>query len=282
MKNLLHLCYKIIYFVLIYPLHNQLQPPFLRTFFLVITILLLSEYAQAQADPYELTRLEATVIRANVANPLIPKKLPLTDVPRLQNGDVLEIKIMPSGDGKDLFKRGKAKWDLMVAFINLQTVSAESLLKKENVRKLKKETLSNTESFNVTCEECIPLIFFINKAEKSRFPLAGEEDYREQINNWLKIDAATERINELATKTEEIAGGYSRLGLFLGSVKQALEETNAQPATQQSTILDKRIDQFSKIFKIKLPDGWQNEKDKTKKITFVTQTALFQVVNEDG
>lgn len=146
----------------------------------------------------EIARMEINVTRAGKG------PLPITQVPRLEKGDILKFRLMDELVNGLKPDQSNYDWNFLVAFINpglnddtVQTVSEEINLKKKGWYK---------EHIIVVPYDSQPIFFLYPKSQ-----------YRSKI---LKlINKNPDDIKKIGEKTIEIADAYGRIGMFLSELQ---------------------------------------------------------------
>lgn len=146
----------------------------------------------------EIARMEINVTRAGKG------PLPITQVPRLEKGDILKFRLMDELVNGLKPDQSNYDWTFLVAFINpglnddiVQTVSEEINFKKKGWYK---------EHILVVPYDSQPIFFLYPKPQ-----------YRSKI---LKlINKNPDDIKKIGEKTIEIADAYGRIGMFLSELQ---------------------------------------------------------------
>lgn len=211
--------------------------------------------SQSSIFRQEIARLEITVQRAG------KQALSLTQVPRVQAGDVLKVRMLDEPVGGIKPDQSQWDWTLLIAYINPnrnddkeKSVSQEIKFKEKGWYK---------EYFFTVPYDSQPVVFLYPKPQ-----------YRDKILKLVNKDY--DNIRKLGEKTIEIAGAYAQISTFLNELQGVLRDQhyrslyNPVPVynypynynynnTQNNPLwLDQMVEGLAKSFNIQLPSCWRN------------------------
>jgi hypothetical protein len=241
---------------------------FISISFLIIFFSNLNIYSQSFQSPptpyaskssifrQEIARLEITVQRAG------KQAISLTQVPRVQKGDILKVKMLDEPVGGIRPSDSMWDWTLLIAYINPNRNDDKQKSVSEEIRF--KEKGWYREYFFTVPYDSQPVVFLYPKPQ-----------YRDKILNL--INKNYDDIRKLGEKTIEIAGAYAQISTFLNELQGVLRDPrysrlyNPTPtpyysypygynnSNNQSDLLwmDQAVEGLAKSFNIQLPSCWR-------------------------
>jgi hypothetical protein len=204
-------------------------------------------YYNQQYDPYgqqddnysakspfkvEIGRLEASVYRPG------EEPLPLSQVTRLNQGDVLKVKIANEAVNGIMPHQSNWDWTLLVAFINPSRNNASEETVSEEVR-LREKGWYNDNFFTVPYDSQ-PMIFLYPKPK-----------YRKKILDL--ISKRPDDIRQMGEKIIEISSAYGHISSFLNQVQYMM----ANPYYNNG-LLEQSIEGMARSFNIQMPSCWRS------------------------
>ncbi|HRH44130.1 MAG TPA: hypothetical protein PKY82_21035 [Pyrinomonadaceae bacterium] len=161
----------------------------------------------SQAFRQEIARFEITVTREGFA------PLSLTQVPRINKGDVLKVKLLDEAVNGIKLDQSLYDWTLLVAFVNPnRKISTESKDSEQNSVSeeinFRKKGWYREHSFTVPYDS--QPVFFLYPRPNYRSKILGliNKNYNE--------------IKKLGEKTIDLAGAYAQIGMFLNELQGVL------------------------------------------------------------
>ena len=217
------------YFSTFFSLGNKylrIFSPDLRVFLFGIIFILsiTSSYSQVMNQPYyfnngnqpnnnymanstafrqEIARMEITVYREG------RKPLSLTQVPRVQNGDILKFKLLDEPVNGIKLDQSNYDWTLLVAFVNPNRKNSDDKQGSVSQEIQFRKTGWYREYFFTVPFDSQPIIFLYPRPK-----------YRDKIMKL--INKNYNEIRKLGEKTIEIAGAYAQIGMFLNELQGVL------------------------------------------------------------
>ncbi|HRH45724.1 MAG TPA: hypothetical protein PKY82_29050, partial [Pyrinomonadaceae bacterium] len=184
-------------------------------------------------SPYklEIAKIEASVYRPG------EEPLPLSQVPRLNQGDVLKVKIANDAVNGIMPHQSNWDWTLLVAFINPSRNNTSEDTVSQEIR-LREKGWYNDNFFTVPYDSQ-PMIFLYPKP-----------NYRKKI-----LDIIAKRpddIRQMGEKVIEISSAYAHISSFLTQAQFML----SNPGYNQG-LLAQSIEGMARTFNIQLPSCWQ-------------------------
>lgn len=180
----------------------------------------------------EIAKMEASVYRQG------EEPLPLSQVPRLNQGDVLKVKIANEAVNGIMPHQSKWDWTLLVAFINpSRNNSTEETLSQEI--RLRESGWYNDNFFTVPYDSQ-PMIFLYPKP-KMRKKILG------------LIEKRPDDIRQMGEKVIEISSAYAHISSFLTQVQYMM----ANP-TYGNGLLEQSIEGMARTFNIQMPSCWRS------------------------
>lgn len=207
-----------------YPIYNQQYDP----------------YGQQQDENYtakspfklEIAKLEATVYRPG------EEPLPLSQIPRLNQGDVLKVKISNEPVNGIMPHQSNWDWTLSVAFINPSRNNASEDTVSQEIRLREKGWYG--DNFFTVPYDSQPIIFLYPKS-----------NYRKKILDL--IEKRPDDIRQMGEKVIEISSAYGHISSFLSQVQYMM----ANPYYNNG-LLEQSIEGMARTFNIQLPSCWQS------------------------
>lgn len=202
----------------------------------------------------EIVRLEITVQRAG------KQAIPLTEVPRVQAGDTLKVRMLDEPVGGIKPDQSMWDWTLLIAYINPNRNDDKRKSVSQEIRF--KEKGWYREYFFTVPYDSQPVVFLYPKPQ-----------YRDKILNL--INKNYDDIRRLGEKTIEIAGAYAQISTFLNELQGVLRDTRYRslynPAPKPyynnnyyrrdnpNNILwmDQAVEALARSFNIQLPSCWR-------------------------
>ncbi len=189
-------------------------------------------YSAKSPFKVEVGRLEASVYRPG------QEPLPLSQVPRLNQGDVLKVKIANEAVNGIMPHQSNWDWTLLVAFINPSRNNATEETVSEEIR-LRDKGWYNDNFFTVPYDSQ-PMIFLYPKPK-----------HRKKI-----LDLIAKRpddIRQMGEKIIEISSAYGHISSFLSQVQYMM----ARP-DYGNGLLEQSIEGMARTFNLQLPSCWQS------------------------
>ncbi len=186
-------------------------------------------------SPY---KLEIAKLEANVYRPG-EEPIPLSQIPRLNQGDVLKVKISNEAVNGVMPHQSNWDWTLLVAFINPSRNNASEETVSREVR-LKDVGWYNDNFFTVPYDSQ-PMIFLYPKPK-----------YRKQILDL--ISKRPDDIREMGEKVIEISSAYGHISSFLSQVQYMM----SQPEGYGNGLLEQSIEGMARTFGVQLPSCWSS------------------------
>ncbi len=208
--------------------------------------------ANSNAFRQEIARVEIMVVR--------PGKAPLsiTQVPRLQKGDVLKVRLLDEMVNGMKPDQTNFDWTFLIAYINPgRNNDAEKTVSEEI--QFRKRGWYEEYSFTVPYDSQ-PIFFLYTKP-----------NYRTKL---LKLIANNqEEIRKIGEKTIEIADAYGKIGSFLNELQSVINRNTYQQgygnngyngyggyggynSYNQNGFKEQLIERLAKSFNIELPSCW--------------------------
>lgn len=163
-----------------------------------------NNFSSSRVFRQEIARFEVTVSRDG------KPALPLTQVPRIEEGDILRVKLLEEAVGGTKPDQSNFDWTLAVAFINPNRNDSDPRSVTEEIR-FRDKGWYKEHVFRVPYDSQ-PIIFLYTKPK-----------YRSKISNL--INKNPEDIRKLGEKTIEIAGAYAQIGSFLTELQDVINRT---------------------------------------------------------
>jgi hypothetical protein len=189
-------------------------------------------YSSKSPFKIEVGRLEASVYRPG------EEPLPLSQVPRLNQGDVLKVKIANEPVNGIMPHQSNWDWTLLVAFINPSRNNATEETVSQEIR-LRDKGWYNDNFFTVPYDSQ-PMIFLYPKP-----------NYRKKILDL--ISKRPDDIRQMGEKIIEISSAYGHISSFLSQVQYMM----AQP-DYGNGMLERSIEGMARTFNLQLPSCWRS------------------------
>ena len=161
-------------------------------------------FSNSKVFRQEIARFEVTVSRDG------KPALPLTQVPRVEEGDILRVKLLEEAVGGTKPDQSNFDWTMVVTFINPNRNDNDPRSVTEEIR-FRDKGWYKEHVFRVPYDSQ-PIIFLYTKPK-----------YRNKISNL--INKNPEDIRKLGEKTIEIAGAYAQIGSFLTELQDVINRT---------------------------------------------------------
>lgn len=204
----------------------------------------LSNYSADNPFKTEVARIEAFVHRPG------KETLPLMDVPRLNQGDTLRVKVINEAVNGIRPDQSNWDWTIMVAFINpSRNQDAERTLSEEI--RLKEKGWYKDHFFTVPYDSQ-PIIFFYPKSK-----------YRNKILNFIK--KKPDEIRQMGEKVIEISNAYAQVSSFLFQLQDLMVRQENRSYYNQfnggsaDLYLEQSIEGLARSFNLQLPSCWKND-----------------------
>lgn len=180
----------------------------------------------------EIARLEASVYRPG------EEPLPLSQVPRLNQGDVLKVKIANEAVNGIMPHQSKWDWTLLVAFINPSRNNGNSETLSQEIR-LRDSGWYNDNFFTVPYDSQ-PMIFLYPKPKM-----------RSKILEL--VEKRPDDIRQMGEKVIEISSAYAHISSFLTQVQFMMANPN-----YNNGLLEQSIEGMARTFDIQMPSCWRS------------------------
>jgi hypothetical protein len=189
-------------------------------------------YSSKMPFKVEIGRLEASVYRPG------EEPLPLSQVPRLNKGDVVKVKIANEPVNGIMPHQSNWDWTLLVAFINPSRNNSTEETLSEEVR-LRDKGWYNDNFFTVPYDSQ-PMIFLYPKPK-----------YKKKILELL--EKRPDDVRQMGEKIIEISSAYGHISSFLSQVQYMM----ANPYYNNG-LLEQSIEGMARTFNLQLPSCWRS------------------------
>lgn len=226
----------------------------------------------------EIARLEITVQRAG------KQAIPLTQVPRVQAGDILKVRMLEEPVGGIRPDESMWDWTLLIAYINPNRNDDKQKSVSQEIRF--KQTGWYKEYFFKVPYDSQPVVFLYPKPQ-----------YRDKILSL--VNKNYDDVRRLGEKTIEIAGAYAQIGTFLNELQGVLRDPrynrlynnpaptptprynygyNTPQRDNPNDILwmDQAVEGLARSFNIQLPNCWRQSTASTVNNSNYTTSAGVQ------
>lgn len=209
-----------------------------------------NNYSASTPFKTEIARLDASVYRSG------KDPLPLMEVPRLNEGDVLKIKLANEPVNGIMPSQSNLDWTLLVAFINPSKSPDKNNTVSEEVR-LKDSGWYKDYFFKVPYDSQ-PIIFLYPKG-----------NYRNKILDL--IQKKPDEIRQMSEKVIEISGAYAQLSSFLSQLQSLMSKNSGSHngyygnsygdyayGNKKGTdsYIEQSVEGLAKSFNVQLPECW--------------------------
>ncbi len=189
-------------------------------------------YSSKSPFKIEIARLEASVYRPG------EEPIPLSQIPRLNKGDVLKVKIANEAVNGIMPHQSNWDWTLLVAFINPSRNNASEETLSEEVRLRDKGWYS--DNFFTVPYDSQPMIFLYPKPK-----------YRKKILEL--IEKRPDEVRQMGEKVIEISSAYAHISSFLTQVQYMMASPN-----YGNGLLEQSIEGMARSFNIQMPSCWRS------------------------
>lgn len=211
--------------------------------------------ANSTAFKQEIARMEINVVRAG------KQPMPITQVPRLQKGDVLKVRMLEEDVGGMKPDQSNWDWTFLAAFINpgRNNEAEEAVSQEINFRKT-----GWYREYALTVPYDSQPIFFL-------YP---KPNYRGKIQKLIAKNHS--EIRKVGEKTIDIAGAYAQIGMFLNELQGVLYQNNyggygsfrstynnygsfgsSSGGYNYNQFTEQTVERLARSFNIQLPSCWQ-------------------------
>lgn len=203
-----------------------------------------TNFAKSSVFRQEIARMEITVHRQGEA------PLSLTQVPRVQQGDVLKVRMLDEPVGGVKPDQSFWDWTMLIAYVNPNRNKNKEEAVTEEIE-FRKKGWYKEHSFTVPYDSQ-PVIFLYPKPK-----------YRGKIQKL--ISKKYEEVRKLGEKTIEIAGAYAQIGMFLNQLQQVINRNQygygsygyGYGNSANSFLQQQAVEGLAKSFNIELPACWR-------------------------
>ncbi len=187
---------------------------------------------KSSAFRQEIARFEITVHREGLA------PLSLSQVPRVNQGDVLKVKLLDEAVNGIKLDQSLYDWTLLVAFVNPnRKISSGQLSAGSGQKRSDDKQVKNAETNAVTDSVSQEInfrkkgwyrehVFTVPYDSQPVFFLYPRPNYRAKIENLISKNY--NEVRKLGEKTIELAGAYAQIGMFLHELQGVLSGNSYQ------------------------------------------------------